>query len=290
MEEVLARFPHLGDKIFEHLDSYSLITCKEVSRIWENFMKVEKSCYLRIIQWYTYRSKSLGKKIVQQFGAAIIVVSILREIFGSNRALPLGWEENCMPAKKMNQWGRATAAETEGRKYYMNHITQSTQWEDPRITVTHGKHQNSQNVTQITGIPTSPLPYDWSWQTTRDGTIYYLNLITRQIIISEWENHYERMIKSQKPSIPQFVHNQDQWELITNPFFLTTKCKQYLLNLEQNKWILAISENFPKCKTGFLLSFFGLDLPEEHYDGLLFDPIDSLLYTQYPIIRNSDQR
>ena len=270
MEEVLARFSHLGDKIFQNLDSYSLIRCKEASRTWGNFMKVEKSCYLRIIQWYTYRSKSLVKKIAKQFGAPIIVVSILREIFGSNRALPLGWEENCMPAKKMNRWGQAIAAETEGRKYYMNHITQSTQWEDPRITVTHGKHQNSQNVTQIKGIPKSPLPYGWIWKTTRNGTIYFLNLSTHQIITRE--------PISQQPSIPQFVNKHDQWELITNPFFLTTKRKQQLLHLEENKWILAISENFPKCKTGLLLSFFDLELPEEDYHGLLFDPIDSLLF------------
>ena len=158
MEEVLARFPHLGDKIFQNLDSYSLIRCKEASRTWGNFMKVEKSCYLRIIQWYTYRPKSLVRKIAQQFGAPIIVVSILREIFGSNRALPIGWEENCMPAKKMNQWGRATAAETEGRKYYMNHITKSTQWEDPRITISHGSYQNSQHA-QTSKIATSPPPY-----------------------------------------------------------------------------------------------------------------------------------
>ena len=269
MEEVLARFAHLGDQIFQNLDSYCLIRCKEVSRTWENFMKVEKSCYLRIIQWYTYRSKSLVKKIVQQFGAAIIVVSILREIFGSNRILPLGWEENCMPAKKMNWWGLATAAETEGRKYYMNHITQSTQWEDPRITVTHGIHQNSQNVTQITGIPTSPLPYGWIWKTTWDGTIYFLNLSTHQMIMRE--------PKSQQPSIPQFVNNQDQWELITNPFVFTTKRTQQLLHLEQNKWILAISENFPKCKTGFLLSFFGLELPGEKERNIL-DPIDALFF------------
>ena len=83
--------------------------------------------------------------------------------------------------------------------------------------------------------------------------------------------------QSQQPSIPQFVNNQDQWELITNPFFLTTKRKQQLLHLEQNKWILAISENFQKCKTGFLLSFFGLELPGDQ-EGTIFDPIDELFW------------
>ena len=83
MEEVLARFPHLGDKIFQSLDPHSLIKCKEVSRTWEDFMKVAKSSYLRVIHWYTNFSVSLTKKIVEKFGAAIIIVSILREIFGN---------------------------------------------------------------------------------------------------------------------------------------------------------------------------------------------------------------
>ena len=81
-------------------------------------MKVEKSSYLRVIHWYTNFSVSLTKKIVEKFGAAIIIVSILRKIFGSNRPLPIGWEEAHNP---------------EGRNYYQNHITKSTQWEDPRI-------------------------------------------------------------------------------------------------------------------------------------------------------------
>ena len=60
-------------------------------------MKVEKSSYLRVIHWYTNFSESLMTKIVEKFGAAIIIVSILRKIFGSNRPLPMGWEENGTP-------------------------------------------------------------------------------------------------------------------------------------------------------------------------------------------------
>ena len=94
------------------------------------------------------------------------------------------------------------------------------------------------------------------------------------------------MKKTQQPSIPQFVNNQHQWEVITNPFFVATKCKQHLLNLEQNKWILAISENFPKCKIEFLLSYFGLELSQEQEEGIILqtdlDPIDALFWVNYP--------
>ena len=102
MEEVLARFSHLGDKIFQNLNSHSLIRCKEVSRTWENFMKVEKSSYLRVIHWYTNFSESLMKKIVEKFGAAIIIVSILCKIFGSNRPLPICWEKAHNPEVRNN--------------------------------------------------------------------------------------------------------------------------------------------------------------------------------------------
>ena len=83
MEEVLIRFPHLGDKILKKLDSKSLINCKEVNRTFKNFMKVDKRSYLLAIQWYTNCSESLMKKIAEKSGGAIIILSILREIYGN---------------------------------------------------------------------------------------------------------------------------------------------------------------------------------------------------------------
>ena len=83
MEEVLTRFPHLGENILQKLDSKSLIECKEVNRTFKNFMRAEKSSYLRVIQWYTNCSESLMRKIVEKSGAAIIIASILHEIFGN---------------------------------------------------------------------------------------------------------------------------------------------------------------------------------------------------------------
>ena len=82
MEVVLTRFPHLGENILQKLNSKSLIECRKVNRTFKNFMKVEKSSYLHVIQWYTNCSESLMRKIVDKSGSAIIIVSILREIFG----------------------------------------------------------------------------------------------------------------------------------------------------------------------------------------------------------------
>ena len=237
MEHVLTRFPHLGDKIFQNLNSHTLIRCKEVSRTCENFVKAKRSCYLRIIQWYTNYSETLMKKIVKKFGGSIIVVSILREIFGSNRPLPIGWDEGQNP---------------EGQKYYINHITKSTQWEDPRITIRYQEHENNQHDAKITGIFTSPLPYGWSWHEIPNtiGIYCYEQLSTYELRM------YDPPIA--QPGIPTFV---------TKGVNLgKRKDKQQLLQLQRQKWIWAISENdslcYFECITK-LLSFFSLAFPKE---------------------------
>ena len=245
MEQVLTRFPHLGDKIFQNLNCHTLIRCKEVSRTCENFMKVERSCYLRIIQWYTNYSETLMKKVVKKFGSSIIVVSILREIFGSNRPLPIGWDEG---------------QDAEGQKYYMNHFTKSTQWEDPRTSMRYEMHENSQHDAKTTGISTSPLPYGWSWNEIPDynylGKYCYMHLSTNSIRM------YDPPLL--QPSIPQFVTkgvNSGK-----------RKHKQRLLQLHRQKWIWAISEIDDLCyftTITKLLSFFGLELPKEEEEVIL---------------------
>ena len=234
MEQVLARFPHLGHRIFQNLNSHTLIRCKEASRTCENFMKAEKADYLHIIQWYTNFSTSLIKKTVEKFGGSIIVVSLLREIFGSNRPLPIGWDEGQNP---------------EGQKYYMNHFTKSTQWEDPRISLSYEMHENSQHDAKIIGISTSPLPYGWAWNGTL-GKYCYVHLSTNII------RTHDPPIP--QPSLPQFV---------TKGVNLgKRKHKQRLLQLHRQKWIWAISEKDDLCyftTITKLLSFFGLGLPKE---------------------------
>ena len=243
MEEVLVRFSHLGDKILQNLNSHSLIRCKEVSRTWKNFMKVKKSSYLRVIQWYTNYSECLMKKIVEKFGAEIIVLSILREIFGSNRPQLI-----CCHIRL----GQRNA----GWSYHMNHTTKSTQLEDL--------------------VPTSPLPYGWALGTTTEGTVYCCDLDSNldSVQFIKWND--PPIYQSQQPKIPQFVQNQGQWELTWEN--LTGKHYQKLLQFQRQKWNLAISENFPKCNTGLLLSLFSLELPQEEEEVILDSNVYLLHY------------
>ena len=39
MEDVLLRFPQIGEEIFDSLDEESLENCKKVCRIWKNFIE-----------------------------------------------------------------------------------------------------------------------------------------------------------------------------------------------------------------------------------------------------------
>ena len=103
--------------------------------------------------------------------------------------LPPGWEETHTQ---------------EGQKYYMNHITKSTQWEDPRITVSQlPLHQNNQHVAQISGGPGGSLPHGWEQGTTPEGEIYYIDHSTHR---TQW--HAPRIPQSQQPNIPQRINNQ----------------------------------------------------------------------------------
>ena len=83
MEELFVRFPHLSEKIFSKLNYQSLVTCREVSKTWNNSIEVEKSSYLKIIKGYTKCSDELLEEILNNFKAPIILVSILKKIFSN---------------------------------------------------------------------------------------------------------------------------------------------------------------------------------------------------------------
>ena len=126
--------------------------------------------------------------------------------------------------------------------------------------------------TQISGrIPTRPLPYGWAWGTTTEGTNYCCNL-SEQVV--KWND--PPIYQSQQPKIPQFVQNQGQWELTWKN--LTGKHYQKLLQFQRQKWNLAISENFPNCKAGLLLSLFSLELPQEEEEDTILDSNTFLMH------------
>ena len=47
MEEVLWRFPHIGEKTFKMLSNKNLAKCKTVSRTWDQFIKNDRVCKQR---------------------------------------------------------------------------------------------------------------------------------------------------------------------------------------------------------------------------------------------------
>ena len=53
MEEVLQRFGHIGDQIFEELDSQTLSRCGFIGRSWNSFLDQGKVRPFRIIETYT---------------------------------------------------------------------------------------------------------------------------------------------------------------------------------------------------------------------------------------------
>ena len=66
MEEVIARFPHLGEQIFQQLDYQNLVRCKMVSRSWLSCVEDQKFYYIRLIKAFTNCSDELLKKLLQK--------------------------------------------------------------------------------------------------------------------------------------------------------------------------------------------------------------------------------
>ena len=122
--------------------------------------------------------------------------------------LPPGWEETHTQ---------------EGQKYYMNHLTKSTQWEDPRISVANQSLTQNHHVAQISGGINGALPHNWEQGTTPDGEIYYIDHSTHR---TQW--HDPRIPQSQQPNIPQRVNNQ-------------ATSQHRLLKLQQQKQAVLVS-------------------------------------------------
>nr|XP_023028438.1 transcriptional coactivator YAP1-A-like [Leptinotarsa decemlineata] len=93
-----------------------------------------------------------------------------------NTPLPPGWEQACTP---------------EGQIYYLNHITRTTTWEDPRkllVTQTAAQqhhntelsmpHQQSPDTIKV-NPDLGPLPEGWEQAQTPEGEIYFMNHRTR---------------------------------------------------------------------------------------------------------------
>ena len=54
--DMLRRMPHIGEQIFDSLDNQSLLKCKEVSRLWYDFIDEQKFPWVRIFQTHVKES------------------------------------------------------------------------------------------------------------------------------------------------------------------------------------------------------------------------------------------
>ena len=61
MEEILLRFPHLSENIFNSLDNKSLADCKEVSKSWYFYLHGQKFLQLRINNKIKYVEKAIDE-------------------------------------------------------------------------------------------------------------------------------------------------------------------------------------------------------------------------------------
>ena len=60
MEDLIMRFPHLAEKIFDSLENKSLTTCQEVSKSWNNFVCKKKFFLIRVIEGEVEYFHALG--------------------------------------------------------------------------------------------------------------------------------------------------------------------------------------------------------------------------------------
>ena len=97
MEDVILRFDHLADKIYQKLNNQDLVKAKKVGKAWENFIQTRKSCNLRVIKSYTNCSNKLMNKIAINSERAIEIVFNLHEIF---KKFPKGTRQSSSFIKK----------------------------------------------------------------------------------------------------------------------------------------------------------------------------------------------
>ena len=78
MEELMLKFPHLPEMLFQKLDNKSLFKCREVARSWENIIGGKNYPWLRIVNIptilkernsYLHLSAATGQ--IEVFNAAI---------------------------------------------------------------------------------------------------------------------------------------------------------------------------------------------------------------------------
>ena len=65
MDEVILRFPTIANNLFKEIDNKGLTRCKEVSKLWRDFINDQKDLWLRKmrLQYGKWRAKNLKTKL-----------------------------------------------------------------------------------------------------------------------------------------------------------------------------------------------------------------------------------
>jgi len=66
IEEIIWRFPHLAEQIFQKLDVQSLRTSEEVNKIWQKFLFESKIVSIKLLKKYTQIPIAILKKKLQK--------------------------------------------------------------------------------------------------------------------------------------------------------------------------------------------------------------------------------
>ena len=61
MEELIVRFPHLSEAIYDFIDNQSLSNCVEVDRYWQNYLRKQKFFEIRIIKATVEQFHKMGE-------------------------------------------------------------------------------------------------------------------------------------------------------------------------------------------------------------------------------------
>ena len=86
MEEILRRFPHIGEQIFKELDNKSLAKCRKADRSWRTFIDDQKFSWIRKIQFCSIDYKEPLKKILKKTNLDV-VKELAKEAFQKGHIL-----------------------------------------------------------------------------------------------------------------------------------------------------------------------------------------------------------
>ena len=113
---------------------------------------------------------------------------------GAGPVLPVGWE---------------MAKTADGQVYYMNHVTKTTQWEDPTLTLEDKKKKEGlQHCRSSSFDRTNDLPSGWEQARTAAGEVYFINHIKKT---TSWADprkqpRFQKGISAESRAISKYSH------------------------------------------------------------------------------------